>query len=450
MPEVVEVDKELAGTYNPALLLDNSVKMRVRALTFQPNLNNFMFKKEVLAMEHSTAFGAAIPAYKSFIGAPVNRDHIMRDNNKGDDYVIGFVENAELMDDGVYLDLVLWKRILSDRELSQIRNNKVSVSMETEYTAPVLQYPSGKEVSYTPGTPIPSGAVRTMSSKSTVSFVGIAVLFDGKAPADPKSKVIFAENAALTESITSEITQIDSIVLPNNEGASMSKELEELQAEIAALKAAKEQSDASVQELHAMVQAKTSELDEAQAKLSNTYTELETKSAELMALKKQAFMANIEVFFNLEGMKDGPKAFLMQLFDWYCYGCTDPMKFEDVAENLIAIGAAAKPGVADTDDSAEGETSSVADEEQSTPENTDTAEPETHTEQEIAGENENTEEETTVTTETSTEETPAGDTTTVVAEGTVAGSTVPPAVVEAANISGKSNSGDWSFDPKLL
>ena len=449
MPEVVEVDKELAGTYNPALLLDNSVKMRVRALTFQPNLNGFMFKKEVLAMEHSTAFGAAIPAYKSFIGAPVNRDHIMRDNNKGDDYVIGFVENAELMDDGVYLDLVLWKRILSDRELSQIRHNKVSVSMETEYTAPVLQYPSGKEVSYTPGTPIPSGAVRTMSSKSTVSFVGIAVLFDGKAPADPKSKVIFAENAALTESITSEITQIDSIVLPNNEGASMSKELEELQAEIAALKAAKEQSDASVQELHAMVQAKSAELDDAQAKLSNTYTELEMKSAELMALKKQAFMANIEVYFNLEGMEDGPKAFLMQLFDWYCYGCTDPMAFEDVAENLIAIGAAAKPGVADTDDSAEGETASVTDETSTTTETTDTVEPETHTEQEIASETENTEE-TTVTTENSTEETPAGDEATVVAEGIAAGTTVTPAVVEAANISGNSNSGVWSFDPKLL
>ena len=69
---------EIAGTYNSNVLLDDIVRMSVKALGFAPNRNNFMFKRKPLEKLHQTKFGKVIPAFKSSTAEPMTSGSVAR------------------------------------------------------------------------------------------------------------------------------------------------------------------------------------------------------------------------------------------------------------------------------------------------------------------------------------------------------------------------------------
>ncbi|MCK7507707.1 MAG: hypothetical protein MZV70_29115 [Desulfobacterales bacterium] len=154
MKEVFAASLEMSATYNVAVLQDDLVKLQLRASTFQLNLNRFQFKYPVLQRQHTNAFGETIPAYKSFERQLVNRNHNMADANpRARNEPIGFIERSELRDDGVYLTVWIWKRALSESELSGTSARRSqSQHGKCEYTEPRIRYLDGTEHPLQPGT----------------------------------------------------------------------------------------------------------------------------------------------------------------------------------------------------------------------------------------------------------------------------------------------------------
>lgn len=356
--EFVENCKELAGTYNESLLNDSLIRLTVKSLSFSPNGNRFLFKKAVLENSHKDAFGNVMPAYKSFERQLVNAQHCMKDNKRGENRVIGFVERATLKDDGVYLDLCVWKRALTDREISQIRARTISVSMETEYTEPTIIQANGNESRMVAGSTLSQGAVRSMASSATVSFIGLALLFDGVKPADPRSGIIHQENASLeVQTVTTE-AEISSVEDPtNHELATVFSSVEEnpmeqlpdvkilletAQRELAEAQAAREQADANLLAMAVEFEAKKVEADEQQAKLSEAYSKLDVLGAELFAMRQNIFNSNVEALVNLDALEADVKDWMLSEFREYCAGSSDPDCFMAVAARFAAVAAALK------------------------------------------------------------------------------------------------------------
>jgi len=355
---------EIAGTYNSNVLLDDIVRMSVKALGFAPNRNNFMFKRKPLEKLHQTKFGKVIPAFKSFESKQVNRNHKSVDNGARSNEPIGYVENAWLREDGIYLDLVLWKRAISDNELAQIRLDQTHVSMEVEYTEPKKE-----------------NGVRTMSENSTISFVGIAVLFDGIQPGDQNSGIISVENALYRETSEEPILTKHNIGIEDESSSTSTPQGEqmenltpeqfaELTAELAAAKEQKalleaEKADLlAKQELAAVSQAdlegklaeRDAKLDELLAKESE-YISLQTQVA---AMRDTAFQDNLGKCFSMDTLSDEQKCFVRSLFS-DCYGNADNAPFMAKAAMLVGIcNAASDDVVTITKSSASTEDSTVA------------------------------------------------------------------------------------------
>ena len=339
--------KELGGHYNPSQILDDLVRLQVKALGFEVNRNGFQFQRGPLEAVHQTKFGEQIPAYKTFEGKQVNRNHRAIDNGSPANEPIGYVERSILKDDGVYLDLVLWKRCLSDNELSQLRNGRAHVSMEVEYTDPQTK-----------------NGVRTMSSTSIVSFVGIAVLFNGIQPGDQNSGILAVENAKLHshDGNTERTTSIEEISSDNTslckgdemETPALTPELEQLQTELAEVKARAEQLEAEKAELAAQKEAAEvtqQELQAAVAERDKKLDELIAKESEYMALQSQinalrenAFNENLGKCFSMDQLGDEQKSMVRSLFS-NCYGNAEPAPYMELAANLVLIADAATEAV---------------------------------------------------------------------------------------------------------
>jgi hypothetical protein len=338
-------DKELSGSYNPAKILDDTARLHVKACGFETNRNNFRFKRKPLELTHRTAFGEQIPAWKSFEGKQVNRNHLAVDNGSKTNEPIGYIEKAYLKSDGVYLDLVLWKRTLTESEQSQLRAGTAHVSMEVEYTNPIKD----------------ANGVRTMTENSTISFVGIAVLFDGIQPGDQTSGILATENAALLDMapvsterlicVTSEVSlstfipptgvtvenltpeQIEKLV---KELAEAQARAELLETEKSELTAAKEAAEVTAQELESKCQERDTKLAEMYAKESE-YMALQ---AQLNAMRESAFTDNLGKCFDLTKLEADEQAFTRSLFSG-CYGEAEVDCFTALACKLVCVAQSA-------------------------------------------------------------------------------------------------------------
>lgn len=309
---------ELAAFVDVTVLNDNLVRLYVKAFGWEVNRNNFLFNKKALLAEHEDALGNFIPAWKSFENQLVNANHLMADNkNSRVDRVIGFIEDAELKDDGVYLTLITWKRTMTEDQLTQIREGEVSVSMEVTYNNPRVivdgeMYPPS-EVSYDPRT-----TVRTMADDSVLSFVGIAILFDGIKPGFESQEVLLTENAALE----------DGSLVSRDTHTEVSMDLKELEKEMAALKERLEASESALAN-------KDTELAAAQEALNAKYAELEKVYAELETLRKQAFDETVAKCFDLGKLSASTAAWLLDMIRWS--GC-----IEETAAKLAEIAGCVK------------------------------------------------------------------------------------------------------------
>ena len=188
--------REVASNYEQDLANADLIRMSVKAFAWEVNRNGFQIKKKVLKKNVVDAFGDKLPMYRTFEGKLVDRNHKMIDNGSKKDEAIGFIEGASMKEDGVYLDLWIWKRCITDEEQRQIRASEVAVSMEVNFTKPVVIV-DGMEVPNTPENRRLKGAVRSMADDSIVNFLGIAVLFDGIVPGYASASVVATENAVL-------------------------------------------------------------------------------------------------------------------------------------------------------------------------------------------------------------------------------------------------------------
>lgn len=330
---------ELAGFFDASVVNDNLVRLYVRAFGWEVNRNNFLFNKKALLAEHVDALGATIPAWKSFERQLVNANHAMRDNNNSQiDRVIGFIEDAELKDDGVYLTLVVWKRTMSDDEITQIRDAKVSVSMEVRYTNPQVivdgqMYPPSA-VSYDPST-----TVRTMADDSVLSFIGIAILFDNIAPGYGSAEVILQENAQEDgQALVSRDTQME-VSMEKMEKIELERQLAELQTKQA--------------ELAATLESKVQELASANAALEAKRQELEKLYAELDALRVARFNEAVASHFDLGKLSADTAAWLLDMIRWSGDVDTTAARLAEVA-GAVLPGAKGKTAAAETQDCADG------------------------------------------------------------------------------------------------
>lgn len=334
--ELFYVDRELAGSYSHTVLHDSLVKMRVRAFGWEVNRNNFQIKREPLELAHVNAFGEELQAYKSFENTPCNRKHLMQDNgNSSTDQVIGFVEHADLEDDGVYLSLVLWKRCMSDEELRQIREYEVEVSMEVDYDEPV-NIIDGQEIPVPRGSRRLPGVVRSFASTSTVCFQGLGILFDGKRPGYASSKVLEAENAALVEPAVVSSEKTNEVEPSSLEVAELSANSGDLmnENELAALK--EELAKANERAL-----AAESTITEKQAELEAKGAELDKLYAELEAMRKAAWDEAIAANFDLGKIGATTLEWLLTYLRWNTWTVEEipafALKFKEIGAAVVAV-----------------------------------------------------------------------------------------------------------------
>lgn len=323
-----EVERELAGKYIKSVLCDDLVTMKVRAFGWEVNKNGFQIRREPLELSYTTAFGDEIPAYKSFERKLVNSCHKLSDNGAATDMVIGFVEAAYLEEDGVYLDLVLWKRVLSDEHLRQIREDEVGVSMEIDFTNPV-NIVDGEDVPVKPGTRKIPGITRTMAYDSIVQFIGIAVLFDGVEPGFESSDVLESANAALETQADGSSVINTNVELTSTEVARLSEEESTMtEAEIKALQdelaTAREQAAAAA-DLQAQYEAKCQEMDQLYAQLN--------------ALQKAAWDTAIAECFDLGKLGATAIEWLLNDLRWNTWSIEQIPAY---AARFAEIGAAVK------------------------------------------------------------------------------------------------------------
>ena len=317
--ESVVAPVELGAFFDTTLVNDNLVRMFVKAFGWEVNRNNFLFNQIALKQVAVDALGNEIPAWKSFENQLVNANHLMKDNgNSKVDRVIGFIEDAELRQDGVYLTLIVWKRTLSEDELAQLRDQTVSVSMEVTYTQPrvlvdgQLYPPSSVKFD-------PRNTVRTMADDSTLSFVGIAVLFDNIKPGFGSQEVLVTENAMVESgALVSEDTHTE-----------VSMDQKELEAAVNAAVQAKETEHA------AALDAKNGELAAANEALAAKQLELQKLFDELDALRQQAFNETVASCFDLGKLTASTAAWLLDMIRW-------SGSIEETAAKLSEISGACK------------------------------------------------------------------------------------------------------------
>lgn len=320
---------ELAGEYDVNVVNDNLIRLHVKAFGWEVNRNNFVFNPLAVNAEHADAFGDTQPSWKSFERQLVNLNHKLIDNGTSYvDRVIGFIEAAVMEDDGVYLDLILWKRVLTETQITQVRDKKVSVSMEVAYTDP-RRLVDGK--SYEVGS-VPAGSanvIRTMADHSVLSFVGIAVLFDGIKPGFASAEVIVTENAALE----------GAFVNPDTYTKECAMTPEQLQARLTELETKNQELADANTSLSASVLDKEAKLTETYDQMSEVQAKLDSAWTELNVAKALAFDANINAVITMDTLSEDARAFAVNQFSCKC-AASAPADFVEMALMFKEIGAA--------------------------------------------------------------------------------------------------------------
>ena len=318
---VEHVSKEFSSVYERDVANSDLIKMSVRAFSWEVNLNGFQFKKKVLKKQVVDAFKDKLPMYRTWEGKLVDKNHSMIDNGSKENIPIGYIESASMKEDGVYFDMFIWKRCLTDDEQRQIREFEVAVSMEVDFTHPVVIV-KGVEMPATASNRKIKGAIRSMSDDSIVNGLGVAVLFDGILPGFASSDVVSTENAVLEDPTEPVDSTVPDISKRGNEAAQQVSNPEE--------------NEVKEKEL-------TQELDAAKAELAAAKEQLESKQAELQKafddialLRKQAFDECVAKNFDLDALGATTAAWLLDLLRWSS-GST-----EEVAANLVAIAGCVK------------------------------------------------------------------------------------------------------------
>lgn len=323
--------REVASNYEQDLANADLIRMSVKAFAWEVNRNGFQIKKKVLKKNVVDAFGDKLPMYRTFEGKLVDRNHKMIDNGSKKDEAIGFIEGASMKEDGVYLDLWIWKRCITDEEQRQIRASEVAVSMEVNFTKPVVIV-DGMEVPNTPENRRLKGAVRSMADDSIVNFLGIAVLFDGIVPGYASASVVATENAVL------DVIQepAEDTVPPNSmrgcEAASVQSQppLEENYMEI--------------KELEAKLAERDSELAAANDALAAKQADLQKAYEDLEALRTAQWNATVSAAFDLGKLTPDTCGWLLDMLRW-------SGDVESVCARIAEIAVAVKaPGVPALDD----------------------------------------------------------------------------------------------------
>lgn len=296
------VTREVSSVYDRDTANSDLIRMAVKAFGWEVNRNGFQFKKKVLKRTVVDAFGEKIPMYRTFEGKLVDRNHKMQDTGSRQDEAIGYIESASMKEDGVYFDLWLWKRCITDEEQRQIRDKEVSISMEVDFTDPIVIL-DGAEVESTPDNRRIKGAIRSMADSATVNGLGIAVLFDGIVPGYASAKVVTTENAVLDVTLDS----AEDTVPANKERGS-----EAAQAESFPL----EETNMDLETIKAELEAKVAELAAADEALSAKRLELQTVLDELEALRVQKFNECVVASFDLGKLTADTAGWLLGMLAW--------------------------------------------------------------------------------------------------------------------------------------
>jgi hypothetical protein len=309
--------------------------MSVRAFSWEVNRNGFLLKKNVIKRTVVDAFGDKLPIYRTFEGKLVDRNHIMTDAGYRKDEAIGFIESASMKEDGVYLDLWVWKRCITDEEQRQIRDGEVSVSMEVYYTKPVVIL-DGEELPSTPENRAKKGAVRSMADDAIVNFLGIAVLFDGITPGYASASVVATENAVLD--VTQEPAE-DTV--PSNK----ERDIEAASVEPISL----EENHMEHENLQAELAKRDQELAAANDALAAKSAEIDKLYDELNALRVQQFNDTVAANFDLGALSADTAAWLLDMLRWSGGVEETAARLSEVAGSVKKKKGAA-PAVSDTDD----------------------------------------------------------------------------------------------------
>jgi len=299
------VSREVSSAYDRDTANSDLIRMTVKAFGWEVNRNGFMHKKKVLKRAIEDAFREKLPMYRTFEGKLVDRNHLMKDSGSRHDEPIGFIESSYIKEDGVYFDMWIWKRCISDEEQRQIRANEVSISMEVDFTKPVVIL-DGEEFIATKENRAMKGAVRSYADDATVNGLGIAVLFDGITPGYASASVVATENAVLD--LTQEPTE-DTVPVNKERGIEAASvetqtpeenqmENETLQAELAAKDAA------------------LAELSSANEALSAKNAELNKLYDELQALREKAFNDSVSASFDLGKLEPLTAGWLLDMLRW--------------------------------------------------------------------------------------------------------------------------------------
>jgi hypothetical protein len=320
--------REIASTYDQDTPNNDLIRMSVRAFSWEVNRNGFLLKKNVIKRTVVDAFGDKLPIYRTFEGKLVDRNHIMTDAGYRKDEAIGFIESASMKEDGVYLDLWVWKRCITDEEQRQIRDGEVSVSMEVYYTKPVVIL-DGEELPSTPENRAKKGAVRSMADDAIVNFLGIAVLFDGITPGYASASVVATENAVLD--VTQEPAE-DTV--PSNK----ERDIEAASVEPISL----EENHMEHENLQAELAKRDQELAAANDALAAKSAEIDKLYEELNALRVQQFNDTVAANFDLGALSADTAAWLLDMLRWSGDVEETASKLSDIAGCVKKKGTAPK------------------------------------------------------------------------------------------------------------
>ena len=320
------VVRESSSQHDRSVPNADLIRLSVRAFGWEVNRNGFQFKKKVLKRVVEDAFGEKIPMYRTYEGKLVDRNHIMKDSGGKQDYAIGFIESAYMKADGVYFDLWVWKRCITEEEQRQIRENEITVSMEVDYTKPVVIL-DGEELPSTPENRSKKGAVRSFADDAIVNGLGIAVLFDGITPGYASAKVVSTENALLNVTPDS----ADDTVPDNKERGS--------EAAAAELNPQEESNMQELETVKADLEARNAELAAANEALASKQLELQKIYEELEILRVQKFNDTVASHFDLGKLTADTAGWLLNMLRW-------SGDIEETCAKLTEIAGAAKnPGV---------------------------------------------------------------------------------------------------------
>lgn len=295
------VVREVSSQFDRDTPNSDLIRMSCKAFGWEVNRNSFQHKKKVLKRTVEDAFGNKLPLYRTFEGKLVDRNHLMKDSGSRQDNAIGYIESASIKEDGVYFDMWIWKRCITDEEQRQIRDSEVSVSMEVDFSDPVCIIDGNEEPS-TPTTRAVKGAVRSYADNATINGLGIAVLFDGITPGYASAKVIATENAVADTPVTTTNDTVPPEVLRGSESATAEQTPEEEPMEI--------------EDLKAQLAQRETELASANEALASKVAELDKIYAEMQQIRVDQFNQTVAASFDLGGLAADTAGWLLDMLRW--------------------------------------------------------------------------------------------------------------------------------------